>query len=80
MPVPEAAVNEDNLPMTRENQIRPARKILPVKTEAQPEGVSDAADDQFRAGVGAADSRHAITALGPRQNVSQQQASTEQSL
>lgn len=58
MAVPEAAVHEHGRPVFREYQVRAARKVPDVQTEAKSFRVEVAPDDELRARIPAADSRH----------------------
>lgn len=58
MAMPVAAVNEDHLSATGENDVRSAWNISAVKPEPVAQSVRDTANGEFGAGVPAADLRH----------------------
>jgi hypothetical protein len=58
MAVPEAAVDEDRDIPFRQYQVRATRQILSMKSEAEPQPVERAPDNQLRAGVRAPDRTH----------------------
>ena len=58
MPVPEAAVDENDRSMLMQNYIRSTRKFLVVKPEAEPPSVKPAPDHHFWLRVTALDSGH----------------------
>jgi hypothetical protein len=45
MPMPEAAMNEENLPESRKNDVRRARQVASVQSETKSEGMYRSADD-----------------------------------
>ena len=51
MLMPEAAVNEDSQPATRQDEIGKAGKIFPVQAEAETQPVRDLANHELRSGV-----------------------------
>ena len=63
MPVPEAAVNENDLSPARKNDIRLSRKVLPVKAEPVAKCVEFPADNQLRPCVLGLDRPHNPTSL-----------------
>jgi hypothetical protein len=69
MTMPEAAINEDDLPPRMENKVRLARKILPVQSVAKAGFVKKPPDDHFRLGVPPAYAGHVQTALLGSQNI-----------
>jgi len=48
MPMPEAPMNKNGQLMLRENQIRTARKILSIQTEAKTKTVRNTANGKLR--------------------------------
>ena len=66
MPVPEAAVNEDNLVARAENQIGSSGQIFRVQSVSVPEGKNEAPNEHLRASVTGADSCHDFRSLGRR--------------
>jgi hypothetical protein len=58
MAVPKAAVDKDHDIPFRQHQVRATRQILSMKTEAKPQAMQQAPDNQLRAGVHAADRPH----------------------
>src|SRR5579871_169962 len=69
VPVPEAAMHENNLPSQPEDEIRTARQIPVVKPVAIAERVDKIADPQFRARVLGAHARHDFGAFLGRERV-----------
>jgi hypothetical protein len=63
MEMPEAAMNEDDGMMSRQDDIRFPRQSLPVKSETESRGVKKFSHDDFRFGVAPPDCRH-ISASG----------------
>ena len=63
MPVPEAPMNHDYGAVSGEHDVRRARKILPVKAEAEAEAVCDAPYDHLGPGVPPADTGHDLASL-----------------
>lgn len=61
--MPEAAVDENNLAMTREDDVWSARKVAPVQAVAIAQCMHEPANQHLWFGVRAADSRHAPLAL-----------------
>ena len=64
MPVPETPVYENNGPVLRENQVRPAGKILSMKTEPVPHAVKQRPDGELGFCVLGGDAGH-IPAAAP---------------
>jgi hypothetical protein len=69
MTVPKATVDEHSRTMSRENYIRPSRKILTVEAEPETCGMKRPAHFKFRFGVPASDPRHHATTSRPINNV-----------
>lgn len=69
MAMPETAVYEQHHPASRKHDIRPARQILSVKSEAVAHRVEKAPDDQLWAGVPPLDRPHVAGALFRGQHV-----------
>ncbi len=63
MPMPEATVNEDNRPVLGKDQVGLSGEPLRMQPVAQPGRMESLADQQFRSGIPAFDSRH-IPAAG----------------
>ncbi len=63
MPVPEAAVDENDRTMLLQNNIGSTRKLLVMKPEAKPPSVKPAPDHHFRLRVTALDGSH-VSAAG----------------
>ena len=63
MPVPEAAVDEDDFPAAGKDEIRLARQVLAVQPEAVAHAVDEAADQQLDLAVLGADAAHQLAAL-----------------
>jgi hypothetical protein len=63
VPVPKAAVDEDDLFQARENQIRAARQPMIVKTIAEPHAVNHSANRHFRLRILTPDSPHVLASL-----------------
>ena len=64
MPVPEAAVNEDDFVKPPEDQIRLAGKIRDMQAVAEAHRVDHTANGHFRRCIHAAYSRHVGAAFG----------------
>src|ERR1035441_7400081 len=62
MSVPEASVNENDLPKSRKDHIRPTREILPMEPIAVPHGVDQAAHYHLWFGVFTLDRAHGSAA------------------
>jgi len=62
MLVPEAAMNEDDLPQTRQHEVRLARKIFAMKSKTVAKPMHKRADCDLRLCVFAADSAHIFAA------------------
>ncbi|GHE20129.1 hypothetical protein GCM10017767_06500 [Halomonas urumqiensis] len=60
VPVPEAAMDEDNQAMLRKNEIRLTGQVLPVKPEAKTTGMKIAPYSHFRICVLTTDAAHAV--------------------
>ena len=73
MPMPETAVDEDDLAPTGEDQVGRAGQVAAMQAEAVAEGVDQATDGELGAGVLAADAGHAFGALGGGEAVHQNQ-------
>lgn len=58
MAMPETAMNKDDCPVLRENDIRLAREIRRVKAKAETSAVQQASQMQLRPGILAPDTRH----------------------
>jgi hypothetical protein len=58
VPVPEAAVDENDEPARAQHDVRLSGQSGAVETKAQSHGVEEPAHDQFRCRVLAADARH----------------------
>ena len=69
MPVPEAAMHEDDGLVPRKHEIGLARKVFPVQPEAQAQGVQAAPKDHFRFCVAAANAAHIQSPLFGREHV-----------
>lgn len=63
MRMPEATMNKDDLAVLWQNDVRPSRQVLAMKSEAVPHGVKHAPDSEFRACVFAFDRLHDAAAL-----------------
>lgn len=61
--MPEAAMHKDDLAAGRENQIGPAREIMPVQSVAIPQAMHEPAHEHFRFHPRAADSTHIRAAV-----------------
>jgi hypothetical protein len=66
--MPEAAVDEYDEPVTRENQVGLAGQIWSMKAEAEPRAVNRLPHSPFRQRILAADSSHITTARWGRRN------------
>jgi hypothetical protein len=62
-PVPEAAVDKNDGPVSREHHVWSSRQLPTVKPETESQAVQDRADDSLRAGVATPDPRHVTTAM-----------------
>ena len=65
--MPEATVNEDDLPSFGEHDVRLSGKAGNVQPESVPTCLCDLSDQEFRFRILAADERHALASLGARQ-------------
>ena len=63
MLMPKAAMHLNDLSVAREHEVRSSRKVLPVKPEAEAQGVHGSSNDQFRLGVPLANAPHVGAAL-----------------
>lgn len=61
--MPETTVHEDNFAFAGEDDVGLAGKILRMETVSKSHGVQQAADGEFRRGVGAFDGAHCAAAL-----------------
>jgi len=64
MPMPEAAVDEDDGVVFREHDVGAPGEILTVKTEAEAPGVEHLPDQDFRFRIAAPDTGHYPGSLG----------------
>lgn len=69
MPMPEAAVDQNNFAVPRQHHIGPSGKVLAVEPETIPQPMQQRPDRNFRLGVPAADAAHEAGALLWRQCV-----------
>jgi hypothetical protein len=67
--MPEAAVNENDLPSFNEDDVRLSGKIGSVEPESVAACPCDFSDQEFRFRIFAADERHALATLSPRQRI-----------
>lgn len=67
--MPEASMDEYNSAKAREDQIGVAREVRDVKAVSQPCAMQEAAQCQFRLGVGAPDPGHAFRPLAGSQGI-----------
>jgi len=63
MTVPEAPIDEHNLPPTRQYNVWSSRKLLHVDSEAQTHSVNESADLDLGTGAGCANPAHQHTAI-----------------
>jgi hypothetical protein len=69
MPMPEAAVNEDNFLPSRKNDVRPAGKIPTVQAVTETEPPEEPSDPPFRFGVLGPDPAHPLASFERGQGV-----------
>jgi hypothetical protein len=62
MLVPKTSMHEDNLPPSRENQVRRSRQGLLMKRVAVSEAVQESAHDKFWLGILSLDAAHDLAA------------------
>jgi hypothetical protein len=60
VPVPEASMHEDDLPVAREDKIGAARQVAPVQPKAISKAVHGAPHSDFRPRIRLPDARHAL--------------------
>lgn len=63
MAVPEASVDEHNLPPAGEHKVRLARQLRVMQPVSEPQGMEPFPEEQLRFGVLGLDLRHVGTAL-----------------
>ena len=71
MPIPETAVDEDDLAPAAKDQVGRAGQVAAMQAEAVAEGVDETADDELGAGVLAADAGRAFAALAETESIHQ---------
>lgn len=69
MMVPETTVDEDNRFVTRQDDVRAAGEVPPLKSETVPQGMQKAADLKLRLGIAALVADHGTAALLGCQNI-----------